>query len=177
MCRPAFILASLIYVSLKASLHMIFGGHGYYIHLKNSLCMKQSFTTHKGNVGKPKKLSLKDSLPSLGQNRNQRSIFTFTDKNSTAFRNDRCFAGTFFLWEHSTFLQFLGWEGTHGQEWRSPAKWEASPASVTYYLSGLRSTMPITKTFLPGLIPPLMCPQNGTVWKRNAKIQNERSLI
>lgn len=33
------------------------------------------------------------------------------------------------------------------------------------YLSGLRSTMPITKIFFPGLIPPLMCPQKGTIWK------------
>lgn len=33
------------------------------------------------------------------------------------------------------------------------------------YLSGLTSTMPITKTFLPGLMPPLMCPQNGTICK------------
>lgn len=30
-------------------------------------------------------------------------------------------------------------------------------------LSGLRSTMPITNTFLPGRMPPLMCPQNGTI--------------
>lgn len=25
--------------------------------------------------------------------------------------------------------------------------------------------MPITKIFFPGLIPPLMCPQKGTIWK------------
>lgn len=30
-------------------------------------------------------------------------------------------------------------------------------------LSGLRFTMPITNTFLPGLMPPLMCPQNSTL--------------
>lgn len=39
------------------------------------------------------------------------------------------------------------------------------PPPRVCYLSGLRSTMPITKIFFPGLIPPLMCPQKGTIWK------------
>lgn len=32
-----------------------------------------------------------------------------------------------------------------------------------FHLSGLRSTMPITRIFFPGRIPPLMCPQKGTI--------------
>lgn len=44
------------------------------------------------------------------------------------------------------------------------------------YLSGLRSTMPITNTFLPGLMPPLMCPQNGTICKELEEKQEVYSL-
>lgn len=29
--------------------------------------------------------------------------------------------------------------------------------------------MPITNTFLPGRMPPLMCPQNGTICKRRGE--------
>lgn len=49
-----------------------------------------------------------------------------------------------------------------------PSPCPASPGRAALpgcYLSGLRSTMPITKIFFPGLIPPLMCPQKGTIWK------------
>lgn len=44
------------------------------------------------------------------------------------------------------------------------------------YLSGLRWTMPITNTFLPGLMPPLICPQNGTICKGWEKKQEVYSL-
>lgn len=45
------------------------------------------------------------------------------------------------------------------------------------YLSGLRSTMPITNTFLPGLMPPLMCPQNGTICKGGGERQEVYRLL
>lgn len=45
------------------------------------------------------------------------------------------------------------------------------------YLSGFRSTMPITNTFLPGRMPPLMCPQNGTICKGGGKKQEVYRLF
>lgn len=37
--------------------------------------------------------------------------------------------------------------------------------------------MPITNTFLPGLMPPLMCPQNGTICKGGGEKQEVYRLL
>lgn len=165
--RPVFVPAWLISFSPLESLYTqsgVFSSPRWRLSLfRTTSCMKRPFEfTRESRI-----------FPSWGQRRNPRGLFLQPQtKIGRLQKRRRDWQGKlgFFCGNDTLFLAVFG------GAWKGQANGTRRALSLPcYYLSGLRSTMPMTKIFFPGLMPPLMCPQNGTIWGREQpKIKHHR---